>query len=232
LITILVAPRELDGSAVVIDGSTYHHVFRVRRATSRDRLRLVDGEGRARWARVERRDQKSAELRLGEAADGGEPKATVKLLSPAPRGQRAAYLVEKGTELGVAAFRFFHCERNRRRLGEGGRQRLERVASAAVEQSHRSRLPEISVDHEWEELERMLSSEERCCFLDPETEKGLEDLYAAGDVSVVVGPEGGWTGVERERLLSTGARALRLPTPILRVETAAVAAATLFLARL
>ena len=65
-------------------------------------------------------------------------------------------MVEKATELGAAAIRFVGGERAPRRYGEGTLERLRRVAAAALEQSGRARLPEISGVHESSELDSLL----------------------------------------------------------------------------
>ena len=55
----------------------------------------------------------------------------------------------------------------------------------------------------------------------------MRDWYNPAWLTLLVGPEGGWTPGERARLLAAGARPLDLGPHVLRTETAAVAALTL-----
>jgi 16S rRNA (uracil1498-N3)-methyltransferase len=173
--------------------------------------------------RVERRQ---AVVRLGAAAPSLEPRLSLELLVAAPRPSRASWLVEKGTELGVRAFRFLDCERGERPLDGAALDRLRRVACAAVEQCGRSWVPELSASHR---LEQALDRADGAAVfvLDPAAESGPRQVLPgiAVPVLLVVGPEGGFTSAETGIALRLGASSMRLVPSILRVETAALAAA-------
>ena len=68
------------------------------------------------------------------------------------RPERAAWLVEKATELGATAIHFFRSEHTPRNYGEGNLERWRRMAVAAVEQCHRATCPEISGVESWQNL--------------------------------------------------------------------------------
>jgi 16S rRNA (uracil1498-N3)-methyltransferase len=249
VITILVAPASFDGPEVRIDGETYRHLFRARRVAVGEEVRIVDGRGRARWGRVARVERTSASLALGEPAPDREPAVRLDLLVPTCRPERAAWLVEKATEIGVSAVRFLNTARAPRDLGGGTLDRLRRVAAAAVEQCHRSRLPDITGPHAWSEVGRLGGVGCRW-FLDPDVGAALggrpgEDsvevrLGEQGDhlgpplqsfaaAALLVGPEGGLTPEERSGLLAGGWDPVGLGERILRLETAAVVGAALIL---
>jgi len=226
-VTVVVASAALRDERVEIAGDAYRHLFRARRLRRDERLRLVDGEGRARWAEVERLDRERALLRLGGAAPANDPARRVELLVATPRPERAAWMVEKATELGVAAVRFVEGERAVRAIDAKGLVRLRRVAVAALEQSGGARLPELSGPHGQDDLARLLAGADAWC-LDPEANAMLP---RAGDqpALVLIGPEGGWSSAELDRLDALGARRARLGARTLRLETAAIAAAALLL---
>jgi 16S rRNA (uracil1498-N3)-methyltransferase len=220
LITLLVSREELQERDIEISGSAYRHLFRARRLPSEARLRLTDGWGRARWARVERIERRSARLHLEEEAPDNEAEMRLHLLIAPPKPQRASWLVEKATEVGVEAVRLLSSERSAPGYGPATLERLRRVAAAAVEQCHRSFVPEITGMHGWEKLDELLASSRQRWMLDPE---GGESLQAGeGSAVLLVGPEGGWTPDERQDLLARGCRAAGLGPRTLRVETAAV----------
>ena len=120
----LLAPEGIVGEELRVEGEPYKHLFRARRLAVGDRLRVVDGRGRARWAEVARVDRAAASLALGEPAPVNEPGVRLELLVPTLRPERASWMVEKVTELGVRAIRFLHTERAPRHFGEGTLDRL------------------------------------------------------------------------------------------------------------
>ncbi len=172
MITVLLRPEDLAGDGVAhdlvahdlvahdlvahdrveIEGNAYRHLFRARRLETGSRLRAVDGKGRARWAEVVRVERRLATLSLGAPAPANEPEYRLHLWVAALRAERASWLVEKATEIGVYSIRFVTTERTPRKYAAASLERLRRVARAAVEQCHRSRVPEISGVEPWEVL--------------------------------------------------------------------------------
>jgi len=191
--TLLVDPDRLAADRLEVRDAEHRHLFRARRMGPGERLRVVDGQGEARW---------------GEVSSVDRHTAIVTLLEPA----------------GLLASR-----RSPRRYGAGTLERLHRVARAALEQSERSRLPEITGPHEWEAVESLVTAEERW-LLDPAAEtRPLRCRPETRSAVLVIGPEGGFTAQERERLLQLGCRSRSLGRRVLRVETAAVVGAALLL---
>lgn len=226
MITHLTSPEALDGDEIVVDGEAYRHLFRARRLALGIRLRVVDGGGRARWAEVTEVDRRRAQLELGETAPSHEPSYKLTLIVAALRPERASWLVEKVTEVGVVAVRFLATERTPRKYGKGSVERWRRVATSAVEQCHRSRRPEISGVHTWEELPELLAGVEERWFLDVGGGGAESRLAGAGSGAVLIGPEGGWDDAERGALAELGASSVSLGQRVLRVETAAVVASS------
>src|SRR5436309_5335941 len=140
MITLLVEPGAFDRPTARVEGETYQHLFRARRVAVGEEMRVVDGHGRARWGTVERVDRTSATVTLGEPAPDREPRLRLEVIVPTCRPERASWLVEKGTEVGVFAFRFANMARAPRGLGAIVFDRLRLVGAAAVGQWQRSRL--------------------------------------------------------------------------------------------
>jgi 16S rRNA (uracil1498-N3)-methyltransferase len=248
MITLLVEPATFDHPTARVEGETYQHLFRARRVAVGEEMRVVDGRGRARWGRVERVDRTTATVTLGEPAPDHEPAFQLELLVPTCRPERASWMVEKATELGVTAIRFTNMARAPRELGAITFDRLRRVAVAALEQCHRSRLPEITGPHAWSQAVGLAGPEVRW-FLDTEAtgdpefsvgaalrgrpgEQGahigapLQDARAG---ALLVGPEGGLDPAERRELQLAGWRPAGLGDRTLRLETAAIVGAAFLL---
>jgi 16S rRNA (uracil1498-N3)-methyltransferase len=231
---VVVTPEELASDRATVQGDAYRHLFRARRLAVGDRLRAVDGAGRARWAEVESVDRRAGVLRLGREAPANEPIYRLELVVATPKKERASWLVEKATEIGVSAIRFVASERSPRDWGTGTGERLLRMAAAAVEQCGRSRLPEVTGVHEWAEVPGLLAGLDDRWVLHTVDATGTGRALPPPESSagaVLIGPEGGWTDAEAEELLALGCRPVHLGERVLRVETAAVVAAGLVVFR-
>lgn len=226
--TLLADPARFDAPELAVEGDAYRHLFRALRLAVGDEVRVVDGRGRARAARVARVDRERALLRLEGPAPSLEPAAELELLVAPPRPQRASWLVEKATEIGCTAVRFLATARSPRAFGGGEIERLRRVAAAAVEQCGRARLPEITGTHGWGELPELLAAATARFVADPAAREAPRPL-AVGRAALLLGPEGGWTPTERADLEALGCAGVALGERVLRVETAAVAGAALLL---
>lgn len=233
----VVSPIEFDGREIEITGKAYHHLFRVKRLRVGEELRVVDGEGRARRGVVARIERAHGVVALGSAEPSRESVLHVELWVAAPKSDRAAWLVEKATELGAAAIRFVASERlarDEQSFGAGQLLRLHRVALAAVEQCGRSLVPEVSGLHGLDEaLARAQKVGAAPVVLDATGERATpapSAAGAAGGLAILVGPEGGWSLDEREAFAAHGIPRWSLGERVLRVETAAIAAAALLLA--
>ena len=231
-ITFLTDPGSFDGETLDIVGAAYQHLFRSRRLASGAELRVVDGAGRARRGTVTEIERKCAVVVLGEPLPSNEPRRSVHLVVGALKPERADWLVEKATELGVVSITFVATERTPRRYGDGRLDRLSRVAAAAVEQCRRSRLPEIRAVLPWDEALAELDGPSSA-VLDGAGRPVREEISGLPEdaaVTLFVGPEGGFTADELEDLKTRGVSPWRLGGTVLRVETAAVAAAAWVLA--
>ena len=228
--TVIVDAEKFGADAIELSADSFHHLFRVRRLRVNDALRVVDGEGRARLGEVSTIERHSARLSLGNALPSNEPDLALELLVAAPRPQRASWLVEKATELGVVAVRFLQSKRSPRTYGASTLNRLKRSARAAVEQCDRSLVPEVSAMHEWEAVPQLIRALDCCWVLDPAAAgQGLTRPTEARSVGLLVGPEGGWDETELRLFESLSCQASRLGPRILRVETAALAGASALL---
>lgn len=224
-VTVLVDPDALTGDEITVEGEAYRHLFRARRLAVGDEVRLVDGAGGARAGWVLEVDRREARLEAGAGLPSLEPAVRLTIASAPPRRERASWLVEKATELGVSAVRFVAFERAARDFGRGTRDRLLRVARAAVEQCGRAVVPEITLGHDPREIEAWSREVDRAWWLDATGDSRLHSPGALASALLVIGPEGGWEDHEREFFLEWKIPCASLGERALRIETAAVVGA-------
>ena len=202
----------------------------VRRLQPADRLRLFDGRG-GEWAatvlhmgrsqvrvRVDTFDPVERELGL---------RVTVALGMPA--NERMDLLVEKATELGVAAIVPLLCDRSVLRLA-GDRALRKRVhwqgiAAAAAEQCGRTRVPEVAAVQTLDAFLAQLPEHGLRLLLSPGDGAAALHAVAAGAKALLTlsGPEGGLSSAEENAALARGFVRARLGERVLRAETAPLA---------
>jgi 16S rRNA (uracil1498-N3)-methyltransferase len=219
------------GARITLPAAAAGHLTRVLRLGTGDPCVLFDGRGGeypARIASVARRD---VVVELGphdpvERECGGR----ILLLQGLARGERMDLIVQKATELGVAAIRPVHTLHSGVRLdAEQAARKLEHwrgVVISACEQCQRNTLPELLPPLA---LEPALAAAPEGVRLVLSLQDGtdaspLPHGAAAGWTSVLVGPEGGLAAAEEQQARAAGFEATSLGPRVLRTETAALAA--------
>ncbi len=223
--TVLEGPIELDMDET-------RHAVRARRHRVGDRVEVFDGLGRLAVAVVLATPGRGPmRLEPVERVEYGPAPRGLHIACAVPKGDRVETLLDMATQLGVAGFTPLRFERSVRNPGAGRESRWRRVLVEAAKQSRRLHLPTIDTLCDFDEW--LSRTEVGAAWLaDPGAEPLARpaDLFAGAGAAgpmVIVGPEGGLTDAEVELARKMGCRPLGLGSHVLRVETAAVAAAAL-----
>ena len=198
-----------------------HHLFKVLRARTGETIEVVDGSRRLFVAEL----GEGREAVVIEELSAPEDLGGVTLYQAVPKGRHMDLVVEKATELGVGAVVPLATEHGVVRLdrGDGKVERWRRVAVAAARQSQRLRIPEVR-----EAISFAGAVEEAgatAVLLHNGTDLlALEDEIPPGEVSLFVGPEGGFSDRELALAVESGARLASLGPFRLRSETAGMVA--------
>ncbi len=235
--------RTPEEGAPELEPEEVDHLVRVLRLRAGDAVVGLDGTGSAWPLRVERVERRGVQLAPAGPArtepapgEAGAPLPWIEVAVALPRPPRAEDMLDRLCQLGVSAVQPLVCERSHpraRALDPGRRSRLERVARASCKQAGRLWLPVLA---EPATLEAWLAQRTgaRLFRLDPGGERPLAAALAvraegpatrSRPLVLVVGPEGGLSPPEVEQLDRAGAAACRLGPHVLRVATAAEAAA-------
>lgn len=210
-------------------GEGGHHLARVLRVRPGAAVVAFDGRGSEARGRVVEVEDDAVWLELDAPAAAATEAARALTLAPALlKGDKLADVVRMGTELGVVAFRPVVARRcDVRELSPARRARLRRVASEAARQSGRALVPEV---HEAVAVAE-LAWDSATIVADPTAPLAWREAPALGGdrLTIVTGPEGGWTPEETASLEARGATRVRLGGRVLRAETAPVAMAAAWL---
>ncbi len=148
-----------------------------------------------------------------------------------PKGTRQDILVEKCTELGVAAIRPMKCARSIAEPSDHRLDKLRRTAIEACKQSQRAWLCQIHQPSSLEHVLQLRSEYGAACIADARGDPvGTVQPSPGQKVLMVIGPEGGFTDEELLAAQRADFKPIRLAQTILRTETAAITAAACLLA--
>lgn len=217
------------GQRVTLPESAAGHLVRVLRLQAGDECVLFNGDGRDYAARIATLGKRSIEADvLSARAVDNEAPLRLTLVQGIARGEKMDWILQKATELGVAAVVPVHSERSEVKLdGERATRRTAHwhsVLVSACEQSGRARIPALAAPQPLREALAALPPMPRY-LLDPQAGLAIAALDPPGTACVLaVGPEGGWSPRDRDVLREAGCVGLRLGPRILRTETAGLAA--------
>ena len=219
------------GQALALDEGQANYLFNVMRLGKEAAVKVFNGRDGEWLARVEHAAKRSGILRAEVQSLPQVAPPDLWLIFAPIKKARCDFIVEKAVELGVARL----CPVQTRYTNERFREdKAQAHAIEAAEQCEATFVPPVD---DLQPLERLLAGwnpARRILWAD-EGLQGQAALLRAepGPWAVLIGPEGGFAPEERDRL-----RALPFVTPvslgprILRADTAAVAALTLWQANL
>lgn len=218
------------GSVLPLTREQSNYLLNVLRLGPGDGLRVFNGRDGEWQADVVPRGRRDAhlEVRRQLREQSGGPDIEY-LFAPLKRA-RLDYMVQKATELGVARLRPVMTQ-----FTNAERVNLERMRANVIEAAEQCgilRIPEVAAPEKlgrvieaWDPARRLVFCDEGAPVADPI--RALTGV-TPGPVAVLIGPEGGFSGDERD-LLTASPFTIRLALGprIMRADTAAVAALAL-----
>ncbi len=216
------------GEIVVVDQETSHHLANVLKIRKGESVNAFDGSGGYFEAEIINQDKKSISILPGKFVDDKrEPAIKLTLAQALVRGQKMDYVIQKAVEVGVhrivpLLMEFcnvkLEADRLKNRMGH-----WQKIIINACEQCGRNILPEISSPVELSSWVNQDESPLRLALL-PDSGLSINNIKGQdGNISLICGPEGGFSEEEVESCNGAGYQALSLGPRILRTETAAVA---------
>lgn len=230
----LADPGSLDGlepgAVVEVGGAEGHHAVSVVRLALGESVYVGDGAGTRALAEVVGVERSLLRARVVSVETEPAAAAAYTLVQALAKGDRDEQAIEAATELGVDRIVPWQAARSvvqwRAERAERGRRKWESVVVAASKQSRRFRVPQVSGLARSRDVEGLLAGAALGVVLHEEARMPLArlELPAAGDIVVVVGPEGGISPAELTAFEAAGAVAVRLGREVLRSGSAGPAA--------
>lgn len=222
--------RLSEGSDLDLEPEQSHYLGNVLRMTEGASLQVFNaqcGEYRATLSTLKK--NKASIVIEQQIAEYTPPPLSIHLVLGISRGDRMDYAIQKSVELGVSRItpmysefgevRFKQADRLQRKL-----QHWRRIAISAAEQCGRLDVPTIS---EPKEFNNCIDNDlgQLMIIFEPSGNESLKDLTIESNVTVLVGPEGGFSSIELDLVRkSANCHLVKLGPRVLRTETAPVAA--------
>lgn len=226
------------GDAVVVDGDEAHHAVAVRRLRVGERVMLTDGEGRSVTGSVASTGKREMTVTAEDVTvTDGPPQPSFTVVQALPKGDRGELAVEVLTEIGVARIVPWAASRSvavwKGERAPKGLAKWRATAREAAKQARRVWFPTVAPLATTAEAAASVARAAVAVVLHEDGRLPLSavDLPRAGEVLVVVGPEGGLTTEEIAAFEAAGAHTVKLGAEVLRTSTAGVAALAALLSR-
>jgi 16S rRNA (uracil1498-N3)-methyltransferase len=219
-------------SRLDLDSQASTHLIKVLRLNEGGELRLFNGDGCEYLAHITVANKKNAQVEIS-AVLSTEAKVSfpLHLGQVVSKGDRMDFTIQKATELGITDITPLWSERCDVRLkGERLEKKMEhwkKIAISACEQSGRNVIPTIHPAMNYHDWAKSVKAETKL-VLHTRDQKPLSEIKAPASVALLVGPEGGITDEEVELCIQQDFTGLTLGPRVLRTETAALAALSLF----
>jgi 16S rRNA (uracil1498-N3)-methyltransferase len=216
------------GHEAAIPADQAHYLLHVMRLTSGDPLTIFDGCGGEYRAIVSGLTKQGGSCDIEKFIDiDRELPIRIHVIQCANKSDKIETVLQKCTELGAASFQIANSERSQFKLPDkklGPRlERWQKIVIEAAEQSERTAMPTVT----WRPSLQNIEICGMAFALHPQSaiqwQQARSEIARTTDITLAIGPEGGWSRRDLESLEKLGFNNLTFGTRIMRTETAAPA---------
>ncbi|MFA5933737.1 MAG: RsmE family RNA methyltransferase [Candidatus Paceibacterota bacterium] len=206
---------------VINDHDLLHQMKNVFRFKNEDVLVLCDGNGKEAMVEISDISKKEIICKIQSVKiNENEPQNKVTLFCAIPKKDTFELIVQKATEVGIYQIIPIITERSVKTALRIDR--AEKIAKEAAEQSGRGIIPQISEPIQFKDALKQAEKLGKIFIFDPSGKFQKGNLNSSENISIFIGPEGGFTERELSMANEAGAEAVSLGNLILRIETAAI----------
>ena len=230
-----VNPKDIKDKFFVIESEQFHYLSTVRRFSTGDEINIFDGLGNSYKARIDSIDRASMKGTILSSKTFVLPKVNISLYTAIPKGERFDWLIEKAGEIGVSKIvPVIYLRSVVKELSENKIERYKKISISASSQSWRADIMPIDKPVKFNEVAEKVSKEKETLNVLPwESEENKNVLSLLNEntdiknINIFIGPEGGFDKTEIDVALKNNFKTVTLGKNILRVETAAIVAASI-----
>jgi 16S rRNA (uracil1498-N3)-methyltransferase len=225
------------GGTLRLDGAEGRHAATVRRLQPGEPVVVTDGRGRRHTGTVAAVGKDTVDVAVGSVSVDAAPTPRIVVVQALPKGDRGELAVELLTEVGADEIVPWQAERCvtqwRGDKVAKATEKWRATARESTKQARRSWAPVVADLASTREVCARLAAAALAVVLHESATLPLAELAApaAGDVVLVIGPEGSLTDAELEAFRRAGADVRRMGDSVMRTSTAGAVAAAVLLAR-
>jgi len=232
---ITISASQKRENLLYLEADQIHYLRRVLRLAAGDRFIAQDGLGTQWLAALTDQPSQAQVIETVVTADTVRQAPPLRLIAALPKGNSFDQVVRQATELGVSHIYPVISDRTLLKPKGNKLERWRRISQEASEQSERITVPEIfppvalSVclqQATWEGLRYICAARQNCPHLLAKLQDDLTSENLLG-VTLMVGPEGGWTADEITVAIREDYEVVALGSVILRAVTASITALSL-----
>ncbi|GAB3496491.1 16S rRNA (uracil(1498)-N(3))-methyltransferase [Flexivirga sp.] len=224
------------GGTVTVSGDEARHAVVVSRLAVGETVQVADGSGRVAEGPIVAAARNGLTVQIATLRESHRPATRFVLMQALAKGGRDEQAVEASTELGVDAVIPWQADRSivqwRGAKADKAHAKWESLVVSASKQSRRPTVPDVEPLVTSRSAPARLQDADAVVILHEEADVAIGEFdVPAGEVVVVVGPEGGISPDELTAFEAVGARAIRLGPTVLRASNAGPTALAVLLAR-
>ncbi|MEJ8751233.1 RsmE family RNA methyltransferase [Lagierella sp. ICN-221743] len=216
-----------DNFIEIVEKEDFHHGKNVLRLKVGEKLELIS-EANKYITEITEIKIDSILTKVLEKTELKNKDVSIKLYQGMPKSDKFELIIQKSVELGVDEIIPFESERTivkfKSKSYDKKQERYEKIIKAAAMQSKRNSIPKIDYPIKLNEIE--LEDEELGILAYEESgfpiREVLKNSKIYNTISIVIGPEGGFSKKEVDELISKGFNSISLGDRILRTETASL----------
>ncbi|HEY4543773.1 MAG TPA: RsmE family RNA methyltransferase [Tissierellaceae bacterium] len=224
--------------SIFIYGQDRKHIVDVLRLSLEDEI-IASCEEINYFTKISNIDDEKVTLKIYEKSSGNnEPKINITLFQGLAKGDKMDFITQKGTEIGIKSFYGVQMERSvvkakDRKWIDSKLKRYNKISEEASKQCKRDYIPEFKDIISFNEMVKILKEKENILIpFESEGDNKIKDVLKkvnGKDINIIIGPEGGFSSEEINKLKEIGGLTLSLSNRIFRTETAGLVASTITL---
>ena len=223
--------EKVSGETVEITGENANHIVSALRMKVGEKLTLCD-DGRNYECELVEIGKGTAKAKVLDCnMNYSEPDVKITLYQCVPKGNKLEMVIQKAVELGVdeiVPVLSSRCvSRPDEKKAKKKNERYQKIALSACEQSGRGKIVEVKEQIDFKSAVKQVKDSDLCILFYEGGGKPLKEIVDKEkhkNISIFIGPEGGFSDDEVALLQENGAETATLGKRILRTETAPLAA--------
>ena len=210
----------------VFGGDEFNHMRKVLRMQEGDQFIAITGDQYDYLCKIKKLNKDTAEFQvITKEVNVANPKINITIVQALCKSDKLEFITQKATEIGATTLVPIYLKNCDVKQNTGKLSRLQKIAISASKQCKRSTILNIEDCITINELNDKLKDYDMTIFANErERERGVFDTILKVDkpnkIAVIIGPEGGFTDEEINKIIDMGAISVSFGKRILRTETA------------